>query len=428
MLDPIRFSGCLLFAASLAAQVPTDSIVLLDWFSAGPFGVNQIVFLDSAGGGSTDVIGATPFGSPPLQGIAADAANPSDFFLLGLLNGPNAGINRVPVGMLAVPGAPDSSLWTHPGADRIRVAGGNVWTLSGGAIESTPLAGGSPTSLAVFNDAVDIAVAANKLFVGRRNAASPSTPVALIEIDLATMAQRTVGSYADVRRIAVDTAGVGLAIGTTSSAVQVAVANGNVVATHAATVGPVVAVTWTTDGSIVWGESAGLGYAVFRAGLPAPIRVHALADLVDLDVAVATTASAIPYEIGCGNGGATTWSVSGLPTLGNASFAMSLGGAPPDTLGVLFLGDSRRFSTVHAQALPMDLTAFGAPGCFLFVDPIVPLLLVSDPIGVATRALPIPATPGLAGVEWVGQGYVFDPSYTPYPFAATGGLALRIEP
>jgi hypothetical protein len=76
----------------------------------------------------------------------------------------------------------------------------------------------------------------------------------------------------------------------------------------------------------------------------------------------------------------------------------------------------------------MDLTAYGAPGCSLLIDPLVGILLVASFTGGASTTLAIPANPTFAGTEWFAQAFVFDPNLQPYQFAATSGLAFRLNP
>jgi len=415
-----------LLAGALSAQVPTGTLLVVDWFSAGPFGTNQVAFVDPNGGGVTDVFGVAPFGAPPLQGIARSPGSAGEFFCLGPTAGSLTGIQRVPMGPLAVPGVVDGAPWSFPGGERIRIAGASIYTLAANTIASSPILGGAPTTVVTQANAVDIAVDGVKVWIACGSAASPTTPFPLIEHDLATSQQRVVGSYAGVNRVALDPTGPRLLLGTANGATVVDIATGNVLATQPTSV-PVVAVCYTLQGEPVFGESGGLGYTVRRLGLAQPLATQSLASLSDIDVAVAATPSVVPFGVGCGDAGPVSWSANGLPQLGNATFQISIAGGPANTLALLFLGSSRTFSSLHGT-LPLELTSFGLSGCELRVAPEVPELFPLDGSGSAVYALPIPASPVFAGTEWAAQAFVRDPFFTPYPFAATAGLAFRINP
>lgn len=429
-MTPLAFlAGSLTLSAMLTAQVPTDSIVVLEFFSAGPFGANVFSFVDVRGGGTTSVGLPLPFGTPPLPGVAVDPGDPQNLHFVGQAGAAFAGIQQVPIGLLATAGAVSGSAWTLPGADRIRVAGGLVYTLrAGGIIESSPVAGGAPSTVLQLGNAVDIAVAGSRLYVASRDPTNPSIAAPLVEFDLAAGTQRVVGNYSDMQRIAASPGATKVAIGTTTTLDEVDPVTGANLSTQPI-VSPVVAVAYSRQGALVWAESPGFGFAVKSSLAPFPIVYSSsLGTVMDLDVSGAVTASAVPYGSGCSNGGSVTWGASGRPVLGDATFQLSLGNAPTNDLVLLFLGDSRTFSTVQQTALPLDLLAYGAGGCSLWVDPLIGIALLTDVSGSVSQSLPIPNDPLLAGVEWVAQAFVSDPLFTPYPLAATSGVAFRLNP
>jgi hypothetical protein len=92
-----------------------------------------------------------------------------------------------------------------------------------------------------------------------------------------------------------------------------------------------------------------------------------------------------------------------------------------------FLGLDRQQSASVGVVLPFELTVLGAASCFLTIDPALGLAGLSSVGGVAGLALPIPASPGLAGLELFAQAFVPDLGIQPLGFAATSGLALRIR-
>ena len=64
---------------------------------------------------------------------------------------------------------------------------------------------------------------------------------------------------------------------------------------------------------------------------------------------------------------------------GASTYTLSLAGAPANVPAVLFLGtENRRLGTAR---LPLDLSAFGAPGCWLGLAPIISIPLKTDASG-----------------------------------------------
>ena len=83
---------------------------------------------------------------------------------------------------------------------------------------------------------------------------------------------------------------------------------------------------------------------------------------------------------------------------------------PPGVSGVAVVGTRGPGATWAGLRLPIDLAAFGAPGCFWGVsaDFVFPLLVSS---GCAeTAEVPLPPDPALAGVTFYDQGFFLDPS------------------
>ena len=97
----------------------------------------------------------------------------------------------------------------------------------------------------------------------------------------------------------------------------------------------------------------------------------------------------------------------------------------PRNLAFLLTGLSR--TTSSFGPLPLDMTAFGAPGCLARVSPDAPLLLV----GAGNRAtfrLPIPIDLSLLGVLAFQQAVVLDPGSNALGvvFSDAAGLLLGI--
>jgi hypothetical protein len=99
---------------------------------------------------------------------------------------------------------------------------------------------------------------------------------------------------------------------------------------------------------------------------------------------------------------------SGNPLLTNGSLprlglrmALEVVGLTPLRAGFLLTGFEDEFW--GANRLPLDLTAFGAPGCNMYVDPLTAHVVPSDPTGRAQPNLLIPNDLGLLGAEFFNQ-------------------------
>ncbi|MGK0203222.1 MAG: hypothetical protein ACI9S9_002300, partial [Planctomycetota bacterium] len=93
----------------------------------------------------------------------------------------------------------------------------------------------------------------------------------------------------------------------------------------------------------------------------------------------------------------------GLPTLGS-SYNVTLSDALPGTFAVLASGLSD--STWSGGALPAALP--GAPGCTLFVDPVVLEAIATTGAGTATTSFTVPNSAGLIGTMVFHQWGVLD--------------------
>lgn len=414
------------FAAPLAGQVPADGIVLFT--TTAPFAPTSSLLVDATGGGTSDLfLGFTPLSFTPPTAVGTDPSNASSLWFLNDEGTPEAGIQRSQVGLLATsPGSPSGFAWTQTGGTRLRVGQSRVFTLrSGGVVEATSKAGGAPFVVLTQPNAVDLGVLGNLVYVACRDAANPATPAPLLEYNLLTGQPRVVGTYADVRRVAVRRTPGRVAIGTGSGDVrEIDTTNGTVVASLSAAA-PIDALAYTAAGAIVYAVANAGGFQVFSSVLPAPLYSGS-GILLDLDVAVARAATATPYGSGCAAGATVSFAAGTAPTLGNAAFALEALSAPANLPLVWFFGASRTVSATFGS-LPVSLGTLAA-GCDLLVDPIVPLPVVADAVGRANLPLPIPAAPALAGAEWSGQAFVLDPSVGPLGFAGSRGVALRLEP
>jgi hypothetical protein len=136
------------------------------------------------------------------------------------------------------------------------------------------------------------------------------------------------------------------------------------------------------------------GRGVVGTGAP---KVRVCWDATDLQV----------FGGGCvgSNGLTPRLSFTGTAALG-ANFSIRLRDAAPTSPGgVLFL-------SVHARALPLDITGFGAPGCALhtFFDFNIPVLFQQ---GAADLPLTMPNLPGLIGGKLFCEWIVLDGAANP---------------
>lgn len=96
-----------------------------------------------------------------------------------------------------------------------------------------------------------------------------------------------------------------------------------------------------------------------------------------------------------------------VPQVGS-TFVLRLQNALQNGLAIPFFGLSDTLANGGAVPLPFDLTASGAPGCFLRVDPQITTFGVADGSGVLLSTLQIPASVGLRGLTMYAQSMQLD--------------------
>jgi hypothetical protein len=411
--------SCLVSA--LVAQVPTDSCLVLE-VPAGAMGLAYRV-VDVAGLGQTPLRGQSVFLQPGPTSVAVDPSQPSQFFFQAATTS-LPGTWRSEVGALATLGQSTWGPWLQAAADRVDVGATRVVTLRGGVVEScqrTATAPQPPVILFQLPNASDLAVREPFVYVASLDVANPSP---LVEFDLNTGAQRVVGSYQGVRSIALSPGGGELLLGTTNGDLTtVSVATGAVLQTGNPQLGPIVAVGYSRFGTRLYATATELWSDLYLSG---PIHVSTTA-IVDFGVATTPVASVTPFGQGCGLGASLRWANAGLPTLGNSVFRLGVRQAPPATVVLLVLGDSRGAAAQLGVLLPFDLAPFGAAGCLLLADPqaIVPLLTNGQ--GAVDQSIPIPPTASLAGAEYAAQWFLADASVGSFGLAGSEGVAFRLQ-
>lgn len=138
------------------------------------------------------------------------------------------------------------------------------------------------------------------------------------------------------------------------------------------------------------------------------------------DTTLGTTAGAFPYGAGCDG---LTLGANGAPTLGNATFELTVANVPASAPPLAFLG----FGT-QIVAPGVDLGLIGMPGCFghtnLDLGLFGPTVVTA---GVAPFPLPIPALPALTGTVLSAQAISFSTT-TVLGLASSNGISLVLAP
>lgn len=112
------------------------------------------------------------------------------------------------------------------------------------------------------------------------------------------------------------------------------------------------------------------------------------------------------YRLSCpsSNGSPALTNVT-LPRVGQA-LQLRVTGMGGSKVGFLLFGFQD--ATWGVNALPLEMTAFGAAGCYINVDALVHFVSVTDPQGSAQPVLPIPNESSLVAVEFYNQFITMD--------------------
>lgn len=113
----------------------------------------------------------------------------------------------------------------------------------------------------------------------------------------------------------------------------------------------------------------------------------------------------------------------GRPILGTP-FQVNLGNAPANTGAALIFGVST--TSWNGIPLPLDLTAFGAKGCRLYVSFDATFPTATDSRGQATLALPIPSDNGFLNAPFNLQFLLLDPGANSMGLTLTNGGAGKL--
>lgn len=133
---------------------------------------------------------------------------------------------------------------------------------------------------------------------------------------------------------------------------------------------------------------------------------------------VVGTAATGTFAKGCaGTQPISALSAAARPSLGS-TFTVTANNLPFNT-GIMALGLSRTSSVFGP--LPLDLSAFGAPGCTASVSSDATAVFAGTG-GSATWTLALPATPTLAGLVFYNQAYVVDPTANLLGFVTSNAI------
>jgi hypothetical protein len=167
------------------------------------------------------------------------------------------------------------------------------------------------------------------------------------------------------------------------------------------------------NGNLLWTNGTGALVYDFTTQVSTVVLAGSCYHLNDLTPG--TLASATPFGTGCDGLQLTT---VGLPTLGNANFALLTNNVPLiSPIGLVAFG-----SSALNPGIPLD--GVGMVGCFSYTNLDIGLFGGGPAIaGVSAFALPIPASQALAGASLAAQGVTFSLATT-LGFASSDGLAL----
>lgn len=411
---------CGLSGAAMA-QLPTDAVVVLEATTS----VTDLNYrlVDLFGRGNTQVRGQNAFLQPPPVSVATDPTQAGAFWFQAS-PASFAGTWRCDVGSLATITQSTWGAWLRTAGERVECGANTVFTLRAGVVEACVKAAGAPQTPSVLftlTNAIDLAVQEPFLYVATYD---PNAPSALVEYNLTTRTQRTVGSYLGVRAIAISPTNGELLLGTVGGdLVTVDPTTGAVSNTTPAGIGPLVAVGYSRFGTKVYASSTELWSEV---GPLQPIYTSPLL-ITDIGVTKVATASVVAFGNGCGRGTQARWAAVGLPLLGNAGFQLHLRGGVANSFALFALGTNRTFASQLGVFLPYDLQPYGAPGCTLLVDPQTTLFRTTNAAGEAGVTVPIPNAPSLVGSEFAAQWFVPDPSTGSLGLASTEGAAFVVR-
>jgi hypothetical protein len=125
-----------------------------------------------------------------------------------------------------------------------------------------------------------------------------------------------------------------------------------------------------------------------------------------------------PFGVACGPTGAVPmqFGVSGTADVGE-DITFTLGNAPANKVAVAAIG---------VQQLAVPLAGIGAPGCWLYTDPALTLVAVTNALGSASMPWTVPPVPAAVGLTLTTQGAVLDPAANALGLRTTRGVNITL--
>lgn len=136
-------------------------------------------------------------------------------------------------------------------------------------------------------------------------------------------------------------------------------------------------------------------------------------------------ASAPSYGQGCaGQAGIPALAASAPPSIGSPNLSLDASNLLPGNAALLLLGTSNTASLLGP--LPIDLTVFGMPSCFLWTSGDSALLALAGATGTASFPLPLPNNFSLLSARAYFQVFGSDAAANRAGFIGSNGLAVQV--
>jgi hypothetical protein len=261
-----------------------------------------------------------------------------------------------------------------------------------------------------LNDAQDIAVLGDKVYVNSYVSGQPST---LIERDFATNTTRTLGTaFATVRSLG--TFGGTLLAGLDNGEIQIVDPVTNTMSPFLATgLGPILAIDeGDNPGDVYFATAAGGVYSLANPTTPIYVTSDTLTDLA----VSGNTLGQVRYGQGCPGALGVPAMVDTGRAMPGANYSFAVTGALPNSFAVLALG---------LQRTAFDLSPIGWTGCTLRNEGLVLWNTVTDGLGDASISLtvPLPLTPYYFD-SVMGQYFVLELGTS--PVASSNGFEVVV--
>ena len=400
-------------ATGAAAQVPYGHFIVS---TSGPnIPGTGAYFVDPATGDVTPLLGLETL-TPTQKNISVVAIDPTTGNILtsGTSNTTAATMYQIPL-QGRVASTITRITWTSPAGiiNDALVAGTNVLLAVGGVattvgLWSAPLNGGAGTQLGSAADAYRVAGDANVAWLLTWRSGVNSTVWKYVAAT--NSFTQVVTGLPESKCFDLFTGGL-LIVGTQTGDLDLAdPATGASFLFKNVAQEPIVALRWSqATADLLLATQSGKLFTL--ANLPTPIASLPRTP-TDIDVGRTNVAAFFTFESGCqGTGGfVPAIGATGLPSLGNASFACTVSKGLGGSQAIFALGNSRK--DWGGIPLPFDLSGLGAPGCAVAVKGlfllVVPLSGSGAGGGSATLPLPIPNDPTLLGARLSAQWWCLD--------------------